>query len=209
MGFFPWRKQKSLLPYDMFGMAQEEYDDKKAATLENVYHRSHKRAWNGKKILPMLIEKHGKPALPAAEKEAVARLFAIILWGELAAWKISLQLADRVVPMEAKMAATSQAFDEARHFYTMRDYLAALDCPRETLNPKTEKAIRLVLGTDDLAQKMVGMQLMVEPIALTIFQTVRNRRIEPVLSDLLQYYEIDEANHVAFGINYSLPWLPD
>ena len=123
-GLLPLEKKKSLLPYDIFDMAQEAYDGKKAATLENVYHRSHERAWDGKTILPMLIEKHGKPSLPAAEKEAVARLFAIILWGELAAWKISLQLADRVVPMEAKMAATSQAFDEARHFYTMHDYLA-------------------------------------------------------------------------------------
>ena len=31
------------------------------------------------------------------------------------------------------------------------------------MNPKTEKAIQLVLGTDDLTQKMVGMQLTKDP----------------------------------------------
>jgi hypothetical protein len=48
------------------------------------------------------------------------------MWGELAAWKISAQLADELEPLEAKLAATSQVHDEARHFYVMHDYLDAL-----------------------------------------------------------------------------------
>ena len=47
----------------------------------------------------------------------------MLMWGELAAWRISAQLADRLEPLEMKMAATSQAHDEARHFYVMHDYL--------------------------------------------------------------------------------------
>ena len=42
----------------------------------------------------------------------------------------------------------------------------------------------------------------VEPIALTLFQMVRESEIEPVLCELLRYYEIDEARHVALGIHY-------
>ena len=46
------------------------------------------------------------------------------------------------------------------------------------------------------------MQLMIETIALTLFQTVRKKDVEPVLSELLRYFEIDEARHIALGVNY-------
>jgi hypothetical protein len=50
------------------------------------------------------------------------------------------------------------------------------------------------------------MQLMIEPIALTIFRLVIESKVEPVLCDLLSYYEKDEARHVALGVKY-LPRL--
>jgi len=47
---------------------------------------------------------------------------------------------------------------------------------------------------------------MVEPIALTLFQIVRRNNLEPVLCELLAYYERDEARHVSLGVQY-LPTL--
>jgi hypothetical protein len=44
------------------------------------------------------------------------------------------------------------------------------------------------------------MQLMVEPMALALFQMVREARLEPVLCELLELYERDEARHVALGV---------
>jgi hypothetical protein len=64
----------------------------------------------------------------------------------------------------------------------------------------------LVLETPSLVQKLLGMQLMVESLALTIFQVVRESRVEPVLCDLLRYYEKDEARHVGLGVQL-LPQL--
>ena len=46
------------------------------------------------------------------------------------------------------------------------------------------------------------MQLMVETLALTIFQLVRETKVEPVLCELLPYYERDEARHVGLGIQH-------
>jgi hypothetical protein len=43
------------------------------------------------------------------------------------------------------------------------------------------------------------MQLTIETIALTLFQHVRELRVEPLLADLLVYYERDEARHVGLG----------
>lgn len=196
-----WRNTETL-PYQMFDLAKLAYEAKKATVLENVYHKAQERAWSGREILPVMVEKHGPPTLPQREKEALARIFAIILWGELAAWKISAQLADEIVPLEAKMAATSQAFDEARHFYTMYDYLMALGYVPERIDRLSERVLDHTLRAKKLSHKICGMQLMIETIALTIFQTVRKSGIEPVLCEILRYYEVDEARHVALGVNY-------
>jgi hypothetical protein len=173
--------------------------------LEGVYHKGQKQVWNGKEVLQSLILKHGGiKELNPQQKQAVKNIFSIILHGELAAWKISAQLAAELDNIEAKMAATSQVHDEARHFYVMRDYLSCsnLDDISPKLPASIETTLEMVSSTDNLAKKLLGMQLMIEPVALTIFQKVREVNVEPVLSDLLVYFEKDEARHVALGVNY-------
>ena len=118
------------------------------------------------------------------------------MWGELAAWKISAQLADVLVPLEAKLAASSQVHDEARHFYVMHDYLEALGEKPPVLDYWSKRVLTMTLDTKSLAKKLLGMQLTIETIALTIFQRVRELEVEPVLTELLPYYERDEARHV-------------
>lgn len=200
------RRGRAPLPYDMFELARSADEAKRYAKCERIYHKGQELAWDGKEILKMLIAKHGGIHVLPEQREPLKRIFAIILWGELAAWKISAQLADRLEPLEAKMAATSQAHDEARHFYTMYDYLKELDYLPERLDPAPEALLSHVLDTDDLAAKILGMQLMIETIALAIFQEVREKRFEPVLADLMAYYERDEARHVGLGMQY-LPEL--
>src|SRR4029077_19226104 len=146
------------------------------------------------------IAKHGKPDLAPEQRRALARVFGIIMWGELAAWKISAQLADRLVPLAAKLAAASQVHDEARHFYVMHDYLEALGEKPPELDRWSKRVLEMTLTTKNLAKKLLGMQLTIETIALTIFQRVRELEVEPVLSELLPYYERDEARHVGLGI---------
>jgi hypothetical protein len=190
----------------MFDPGRFDIEARSAAVLERIYHKGHAHAWDGKAVLDELIEKHGPPNLPPDKRAAVGRLFAVIMWGELAAWRVSVQLADALEPLEAKMAATSQGFDEARHFYVMHDYLEQLDAMPERLDRATEMLLGEVMGTRHLAHKLLGMQLMIEPVALSIFHVVKELRIEPVLSDLMPYYERDEARHVALGVKY-LPTL--
>jgi hypothetical protein len=104
------------------------------------------------------------------------------------------------------MAATAQSHDEARHFYVMYDYLKALGYTPTRIDPYSQRVLDLTLGARSLVQKILGMQLMLETIALTIFAEVRESRVEPVLADLLRYYEKDEARHVGLGTQY-LPSL--
>lgn len=194
------RRPSSPLPYDMFRDRPE--DAAAAKRLEKIYHKGQERAWEGKDILAELVAKHGGIHLAPERAEAVRNLFAVILWGELAAWKVSAQLALDLEPLEAKLAATSQAHDEARHFYVMHDYLELIGYQAGELPPAAARTLVGVLEADSLVKKVLGMQLMVEPIALTLFQLTRERRLEPVLADLLAYYERDEARHVALGIHH-------
>src|SRR5438309_1889267 len=117
MAWPPYR----LMDRDYLADAKAKYEK-----LERLYHVGHKQSWDGKQVLGDLIKKHGGIKLDPIRRHALAEIFSTILWGELAAWSISADLALKLEDTEAKMAATSQAFDEARHFYTMRDYLLAL-----------------------------------------------------------------------------------
>jgi len=193
---------KTQIRYDMFELERDANEAKRLDKCQTIYHRSQEMAWDGTQVLPMLLRKHGGIQIDADKKKALERLFAIIMWGELAALKISAQLADGLVPLEAKMAATSQAFDEARHFYVMHDYLRELGYAPTRMDRAPQALLDLVLDTPNLTYKLLGMQLMIETIALTLFQTVRELEIEPVLCELMKYYERDEARHVGLGMQY-------
>jgi hypothetical protein len=197
---------ESDIPFDMFDVPHVAEEAKRAHRLATIYHRGQELAWGGREVLAELIAKHGPIHIAPDKQAALGRLFAIIMWGELAAWKISAQLADELVPLEAKMAATSQAHDEARHFYVMYEYLRELGSMPRTIDRASRAVLDLVLRTDSMLEKLIGMQLMVETLALTIFQLVREAKVEPVLCDLLRYYERDEARHVGLGIQH-LPSL--
>ena len=196
------------LPFDMFDVARSDAEARRARRMESIYHVGQNRIWDGREVLAELIAKHGPPTLPPDKRRALARVFAIIMWGELAAWKISAQLADELVPLEAKLAAASQVHDEARHFYVMHDYLEALGQKPEPLEFWSQRVLAMTLGTDDLTKKLLGMQLTVETIALVIFQRVRELEVEPVLTELMPYYERDEARHVGLGVQL-VPQLMD
>src|SRR5215208_1645079 len=85
----------------------------KTKRLERLYHLTHEHAWNGKAVLGALIDKHGPPGknMPDDVKKPLARLLTVLMWGELAAWNISADLALGIDDIDAKMAATGQVFD--------------------------------------------------------------------------------------------------
>jgi hypothetical protein len=190
---------RSRIPFDMFDLPRTADEARRSGKLAGLYHRGQDLAWDGRKVLADLIARHGGIHIPPDKRAALARIFGVIMWGELAAWKISVQLADELVPLEAKMAATSQGHDEARHFYVMYDYLTALGEVPKSMDRASRVVLDLVLETPSLTKKLLGMQMMVESLALTIFQAVRDTDVEPVLCELLRYYEKDEARHVGLG----------
>lgn len=193
--------KQQLLPYDMFDLDRSAEEARRYARMESIYHRGQDLIWDGKDILAELVAKHGKPQIPAHQVPALRKVLGQVMWGELAAWKIALQLADELEPLEARLAATSQAHDEARHFYVFRDYLelATGSVPKE-VSPATERLLRLALHSNSMPKKILAMQLQIEATALTIFHAFRESNLCPVLSELLVYFEKDEARHVGLGV---------
>ena len=189
-------------PYDLLTQRAVHDTETKMVRLERIYHVAQRNAWQGHEVLRALIAKHGPPSVSADKKQAIARIFTIILWGELAAWIVSADLAERLTDVEAKMAATSQAFDEARHFYVMREYLLALGVTLPPLDGYTQAVLRELLAEESLTRKLIGMQLIVENVALGLFREVARAQVEPVLAELMPYYERDEARHVGLGVLY-------
>jgi hypothetical protein len=178
----------------------------KTRKLERLYHQTQAAAWDPRAVLDEIEKKHGGIHVPEDKREALGHVFAVLLWGELAAWNIAADLA-RVLPdVEAKMAATGQVFDEARHFRVLRDYLERAKVPLAPLNPFGRRVLARILETESPLQKLYGMQLLVENLALAIFKRLEETRIEPVLTELLTYIERDESRHVALGVLY-LPTL--
>ena len=195
-------RRKPAVPYDMFDLGHAAYEARAARHLENVYHKGQAKIWDGRELLAELVEKHGGVHIAPEKLAPLRRLFAIIFWGELAAWKVAAELALTIEPLEAKLAATAQAHDEARHFYVMHDYLQLIGYQPGELPHHAAYILETILNADSLVHKLLGMQLMVEPIALTLFQLVRANELEPVLCELLKYYERDEARHISLGVNF-------
>jgi hypothetical protein len=189
----------------MFDVEREADSARRADKLSNIYHRGQDLAWSGRRVYAELLRQHGGIRLDAERRQALAAVLEVLMWGELAAWKIAAQLADVLVPLEAKLAATSQAHDEARHFYVMHDYLIELGHKPRPLDRPTRLLLDTALRASDPCMKIHGMQLLIESMALTLFQALRESGVEPVLCGLLPYYEKDEARHVGLGLQF----LPD
>jgi hypothetical protein len=192
-------------PYDLLDGWELRAADK-TRRLERLYHQTQARSWDPRSVLDELEARHGGVHVPEDKRAALGHVFTVILWGELAAWNIAADLARSLPDVDAKMAATGQVFDEARHFTVLRDYFARAKIPLPPLNPFGRRVLARILETGSLLEKLYGMQLLVENLALAIFRRVAESKIEPVLSDLLEYVERDESRHVALGVMY-LPKL--
>ena len=197
-------------PYELVDKAALSAARDKSRRLERLYHLTHEHAWDGPSVLGGLVDTHGPPGrgMDPTTRRALLDVSTLLLWGELAAWNISADLALGIDDADAKMAATAQVFDEARHFYVLRDYVLALsgDEPLRPLGGIARRLLAMVLEADTLAKKLVGMQLLFETNAVVMFRRIADQRVCPILTELLPYFERDESRHVGLGVLY-LPRL--
>jgi hypothetical protein len=189
------------LPYAMFDRRWSVEEARRLSRMDSIYHQGQRLMWNGRAVLDQLWAEHGGGRVRPEHHDAFARVVGTVMWGELAAWKVAAQLADLLEPLEARLAATAQAHDEARHFYVLHDYLErVIGAVPDRISRSANRLIGAALDADTAPKKLIGMQLQVEASALAIFQVLREVKLCPVLTDLLLYFERDEARHVGLGL---------
>jgi hypothetical protein len=193
-------------PRDLLLDAPLALAEERTTRLRKIYDKCAAAMWDGPQLFREAMARHGGIQLERDKRIALAHVVTPLMWGELGAWIVSAELAERLDDPDARMAASSQVFDEARHFYVLRDYVAALHVPVPPLDPYFVLAVRSLLDDRDLIVKLFTMQLLAEGSAQSIFKFLGESNVEPVLCDLLPYIERDEARHVGLGILH-LPQL--
>ena len=122
------------------------------------------------------------------------------LHGEQGALLCTAKITESVPWYDAKLYAATQVVDEARHVEVFGRYL------QEKVGGEFQVNAHLRLLLDDIINDSrwdmtyLGMQVMVEGLALAAFGFMHQLTSEPLLKQLLRYVMSDEARHVAFGV---------
>ena len=124
------------------------------------------------------------------------------LHGEQGALLVASQLASCAPSFNAKLYAASQTFDEARHVEVFNRYLQTKLGLSYPVNQGLKSLLDKILTDERWDLKFIGMQIVLEGLALAAFHIAMNDTDDPVLKELLYLVIRDEARHVTFGVNY-------
>jgi hypothetical protein len=120
--------------------------------------------------------------------------------GEQGALLCTAKIVETVPWIDAKYYAATQVVDEARHLEAFNRYLDEKVGVRYPINPHLRVLLDEVIADNRWDMTYLGMQIMVEGLALAAFGFMRQFSGDPLLSEMLRYVMADEARHVAFGV---------
>jgi hypothetical protein len=190
--------------------------------LRDLYQKATRAQWIADDVLPwhrnvdldapmgpeQLLPLYGSDVytrLTAAERktlniETFSWTLSQFLHGEQGALLATAQLVDSVTDVDSKLYAASQVVDEARHVDVYNRYLHTKIGFSYPVNPHLKTLLDMILADSRWDMKFLGMQIMVEGLALAAFAMIRQNTTEPLLRELTAYVMGDEARHVAFGV---------
>ena len=122
--------------------------------------------------------------------------------GEQGALLVASQLVSCAPTFDAKLYAGSQTFDEARHVEVFHKYLTEKIGFEYPVNDKLKILLDKILTDERWDLKFIGMQIILEGLALAAFNTMKLVSKDPLLVDVVSLVIRDEARHVTFGVNY-------
>ncbi|HET7501597.1 MAG TPA: ferritin-like domain-containing protein [Kofleriaceae bacterium] len=136
----------------------------------------------------------------ALNRETFAWTLSQFMHGEQGALLATAQLVDSVDNIDSKLYAASQVVDEARHVDVYNRYVHGKIGFSYPINQHLRILLDMILKDSRWDMKFLGMQIMVEGLALAAFAMIRTNTHDPLLRELTAYVMGDEARHVAFGI---------
>jgi len=191
-----------------------------ASKLEALYSKSKRHQWNAEldvdwrafapdaRILDpqrdILSRLRCVQELPEATRDNLFRQAALftlsqVLHGEQAALMTCGQLVNAVPDMEGKFAASAQVIDEARHVEVFARYLGCHG-NHYPIDPDLQAIVMQLLTEPEWEPKCVGMQVILESVALGFFRLGTEMANEPVLRSFIGRVHEDESRHVAYGV---------
>jgi hypothetical protein len=120
--------------------------------------------------------------------------------GEQGALLCTAKIVETVPWIDAKYYAATQVVDEARHVEVFSRYLDTKMSGHYPLNGHLGLLLDDIIADSRWDMTYLGMQIMVEGLALAAFGFMHQLTQEPLLKQLLRYVMADEARHVAFGV---------
>jgi len=199
-----------------------EYDDGRARLL-SLYQKGKDKQWDAQSRIdwsqdvdPMnpagmpyeFLPLFGSPAWEAADDKRRAEMrqhaqawqFSQFLHGEQGAMICSAKIVEVVPDMDAKFYAATQTMDEARHVETFSRFLQEKVGMVYPINKNLTALLDDTLRDSRWDMPYLGMQVLIEGLALAAFGVLRDMAPPDTLAkQLLAYVMQDEARHVAFG----------
>ncbi|MEW6166583.1 MAG: ferritin-like domain-containing protein [Pseudomonadota bacterium] len=192
-----------------------------------LYRRALENQWNGdttldwstdvdpenleRAVLPMeLVPLEGLAAngIKLNKKEQVDFTYSFASWllsqflhGEQGALYASAQVTESVHWIDGKFYGSTQVIDEGRHVEVFFRYIETkLGGKLYQCNDNLFAILDALLRDSRWDMKFLGMQIMVEGLALGAFSHMYKSTKEPLLANMLRYVIQDEARHVHYGV---------
>ena len=204
-----------------------DYEKGARPALNKLYEKAKHSQWNGETDLdwsidvdPMeLVEmqrmanQFGEPDLAGTPFELWTQeqhdqmameqnnwMLSQFMHGEQGALICTAKIVETVPWIDAKYYAATQVMDEARHVEVFAKYLDTKLNGHYPLNAHLGLLLDDIINDSRWDMTYLGMQVMVEGLALAAFGFLHQLTGEPLLKQLLRYVMSDEARHVAFGV---------
>jgi hypothetical protein len=141
----------------------------------------------------------GRGAWAAYREARHAWSVSQLLYGEQGALVVTGRLVETLPDMASKCLAAVQVADEARHVRVLQRYVEVTE-QFFPPSPEIETLLGGILEAPTWDYLLLGMQIVLEGLALSIFRSATALFHDPLLSDICERIARDEARHYSFGV---------
>ena len=149
--------------------------------------------------IPSVAEKLTEKQKIKLNNESFRWVLSQILHGEQGALSLSASLCHILKDPGAQEYAANQTREEARHVTGFTNYIKARWGTPYPAGPTLGRILEQVVSSDVVYKKIVGMQMLIEGLAMGAFGMAHQDTNDPLLKTLLKYTMSDEAFHHKFG----------
>jgi hypothetical protein len=174
--------------------------DQERVVLQNQASNEHFGRWSPEDVAGTALEHWSDQQWLRLGIENQNWMLSQFMHGEQGALLCTAKIVETVPWIDAKYYAATQVMDEARHVEVFSRYLDEKLSGHYPLNAHLGLLLDDIIADPRWDMTYLGMQIMVEGLALAAFGFIHAMTSEPLLKKMLRYVMADEARHVAFGV---------